>query len=458
MKSEFEELLGIAPIDRLKEIIRGVYGIDSAVDSCIESQLLRENPVALAKQLKKRIQSLKRGSRFISYGESFDFSKSLNALVRDIELLLSSSPQLAFVAADDFMATHQKVFERVDDSGGAVGDSYRQGLHLWLQAASRWREQQADNARTEWPTELYTRHLNNPYGMWDTLIQQSTSLLSEEELRQLAWRFEGESRRALKDDLEEPYNRKLMTASLGMAAVAQALKDVELYERSYLLRSPQPNELQKQSIIEFCLAVGDGEAALRWLDGEWHSRFEADRLRLLDATLAMLGRHDELIDLRRAVYDVTPGFENLQALLQVLPEQEKAQVQHAAVSRALQTSDLEISIATLIALGASDQAAQEVLDHADKLTKVFYGTLSQWASSFANSEHYLAAVICYRVLLEDILNAGRSTAYGHAVRYYKRLAELGTKIPNYHALMNGDDYVSELRRVHGRKASFWREI
>jgi len=222
--------------------------------------------------------------------------------------------------------------------------------------------------------------------------------------------------------------------------------------------SPQPNEMQKLSIIKFCLSANDGQTALKWLETSWSDRFEHERNKFLDQTLAMLGKHTELIQLRRDIYENAPSYLNLQSLLEWLPENEKANILDRAVNMALKHDNISSAIDTLIQLDASDQASEQILQQSDRLQSIFYNHLLHWAESFTQSSHYLAAIACYGTLLEQILDAGRSKAYTHAARYYKKLAELDSRIKVYSPLEDWHSYQALLMQKHGRKASFWNRV
>lgn len=411
----------------------------------------------MAKHIKKRIASVKRSQRYLNYRESEDFSLLLDGILFDTEPLIDKAPKIAFELFDQFMSTHIGTIERADDSGGSIGESYRQGVEFWIQAASQWRAQDA-KCKVDWQKELLTRHHENDYGIWDGLISNSSLLLSEAELKQLAWRFENAIRQALSNGESDGYNYPAAQAAIGLAGIARALSDVQLYERSVLLRSPEPNDLQKKSIIEFCFSINDGHSALKWLQTPWSGRFEYDRQVLLDKTLEILGKFDELIEFRREAYNQVPDFHNLQALLEYLPEADKANVLKHAVDNALQQNNSESIIDTLIHLTAYNQAAEHLLQNHDKLASAFYDELLDWAKAFTQSNHLLAAIACYRILLEQILDAGRAKAYGHAAKYYKKLEELDHGINSYSPLQDRRTYQVHLQEKHGRKSSFWSRV
>ena len=61
----------------------------------------------------------------------------------------------------------------------------------------------------------------------------------------------------------------------------------------------------------------------------------------------------------------------------------------------------------------------------------------------------------YRALLDDILDRGRSPAYGHAARYLAKLGDLSDGDLASAGLIDHDAYRAGLRRSHGRKSGFW---
>lgn len=105
----------------LEDFILDLYLHFPELADRIETLSLTKDPSALSKAIAKRIQSLKRGRRFIDYRSSFAFARDLELIVEDIERgLLDGSPEHAFALADKFLATVEAVLNRVDDSGGVV--------------------------------------------------------------------------------------------------------------------------------------------------------------------------------------------------------------------------------------------------------------------------------------------------------------------------------------------------
>jgi hypothetical protein len=455
MTPELLQLLKAATEEQLKMLVASLYGIDDVVDQRIESVLLTSNPPALARQLNERINTIARSTGYIDYKHVAEFNQTFDILLDDIARTIDVAPKHAFELVDRFMSIHESVYEQVDDSDGDIGAIYAQALEVWLKAARRWRE--SSDCSLDWSTELMARHNDNGYAVWDDLIAGSGELLTKDELMQLSERFEKAFKRARKAPANRGYNAEAATAALGIAEVAKALGDVKMFERSILIDSPKPNELQKQSIIKFCLNVNDGESALQWLQGTWDTRFEDEKLSLLDATYVVLGRHQELLELRRSAYQKCPDHWHLMPLLEILPENEKPAMLDQALANALKIPNLQSRIDTLIACHGITEAKEQIIKHISQLD-VFYGTLLRWAEVFHHAEQRLAEAACYRLLLEDILASGRSKAYHHAEDYYRQLAQLDTGIEDYDPLPPWQEYQAKLRQQHGRKYSFWQRL
>ncbi len=454
LNKDLSDLLLAASPEKMTMLIESVYGMDDTVDNRIESLLLQDNPKELAKLIKKRIQSLKRGSRHIDYRESFAFSLLIEAIVADITPLVEVAPKIACEVLNKFVETHSKVFERCDDSSGVVGECYREASALWLKSAALWRAQD-DKCQLDWPSEVVTRHYGNEYGIWDGVISNSLGLLTHDELKQLAWRFEGEAKRAMQENTQNRFSFAASRSLLGLASVAQALGDIVMYERSTLIMSPKPNDLQKHSLAKFCLQQNDGERALTWLNRPFEVSFRGEGIRLLDEAYVLLGRTPELIELRTEVYERTPNLLNMESLLSILPEKQQDGVRSAALDNAYQSDDFYTSISTLIDLNAMALAAQKVVEQSDKVGATFYGVLVVWAKQFEQSECALAATVCYRYLLDDILQSARSKAYQHGARYYQALARLEEQIQGYEGLIDHGAYQAIIDEKHKRKSSFW---
>ncbi|WP_457670752.1 DUF6880 family protein [Thiolapillus sp.] len=451
----FKEKLADIDADTLRDFIFGLYLQYPELSNKIEALTLANDPVVLTRVLRKRIASLKRGRRFIDYRASFDFARELEAALADIESgLLERSPEHAFDLVDQFLATAESVLNRVDDSGGAVGEVYRQAVLLWLAAAAGWRD-----ANIDWVERIDQLYQQNDYGVLDPLLPNAHLLLTPDQLKQLAWRYENALCRALKSpEQEDKVNFVALHSGVALGQIADALHDPALYERSILIYSPQPNPLQMKSICEKYLQYEQPKSAMRYLNQAWASRFEHDRLELLDKVCVQTGDRKQLKVIRSQLFQSEQSYASFKRYLETLDEDEKEQACRSAIRQAEQGGDILRSADLLLNLGQTERAQSLVLARHQELTECFYDGLLRLAKVFEKADCNLAAAACYRALLLDILVQARSKAYGHGARYFKKLEALAKRIKVFKPLPTHHAYVEQLRSVHGRKKSFWARL
>ncbi len=450
-----KEKLADIDADTLRDYIFDLYLQYPELSDKIEALTLANDPVALTRVLRKRIASLKRGRRFIDYRASFDFARELEAVLADIESgLLERSPEHAFDLIDRFLATAESVLNRVDDSGGAVGEVYRQAVLLWLTAAKGW-----PDANVDWLERIYQLYRQNDYGVLDPLLPNAHLLLTPDQLKQLAWRYENALRKVLKSPEQKgKVNLVALHSGVALGQIADALRDPALYERSVLIRSPQPNNLQMKSICEKYLQYEQPESAMRYLNQAWESRFEHDRLELLDKVCVQMGDRKQLKVIRFRLFQSEQSYASFTRYLDTLDEDEKEKACSSAIKQSEQGSDILRSADLLLNLGQTESAQALVLARHQELAECFYDGLLRLAKAFEKADCNLAATACYRALLLDILAQARSKAYGHGARYYKKLEALAKRIKVFKLLPTHHAYVEQLHSVHGRKKSFWARL
>lgn len=435
----------------LLDLLNTVYGLNDLVDRYIDQAAAKADD-SLKKQLLSQITSIKRGRKFIDYSESIKFSSKLSILLDGLKILLEQHPLEAFEVADKFMASADSIFARADDSSGTISDIYFAGVQLWILAAIEMRK--SGRSQIDWVDRVLYYFNNNDYGIYDGLLPSSAGLLTKTELQQLARRFENETKTALEKTPSSTYNEAAAHAGIGLGSVAKALEDPTLYERSILISSPQPNELQKESLAKFCLTCQQPERALTWLQGDWSLRFAGSRTRLLEACYQQLGQDDKIRELHRGQFRQYPSWETLKPLLAVVDQEEKQDILAKARAQAQALATLQDALTLLLNLEDTTAAADVVEQRHQELCRISYERLLKWAKQF-NNEHPFAAMLCYRALLNDILDQGRSTAYQHAARYFKALLALDERINNYRDHPDAQQHIRLLQDKHWRKHSFW---
>ena len=439
----------------LQSFVIELYQRFPELKDTIETLVLFNDPSALKKAIAKRIQSLKRGRKFIDWRASAGFARDMYSIVEDIESgLLSTSPKHAFELADKFLVTADSVMNRVDDSSGEIGGIYQNAVLLWLTAANAW-----GDLKTDWLERVYQLAKDNDYGVLDLLLPNSHILLNMDQLKQLADCYEAELHQAIKaKDANDKLNWEALKARVALGSVAEALKDPDLYEHSELIASPDPNDQQKKSIVVMYIKFNQLDGALRWLNTEWDSRFEHDRLRLLEQVYEQSGDKAQLRETRQQIYLQNRSYSSFERYLETLDKDEQATARQTAISQAEQGSHIITSADMLFQLGEAERAQHLIVSRHHELEKSYYVHLTSLVKSCEGSGCLLAATACYRALLLDILNRGYSKAYTHAARYFKKLEVMAGEISDYEPLIEHITFINQLETDHGRKRSFWERV
>ncbi len=90
----------------------------------------KSGPEAIAKLIDRRLFWLARAKSFIEWDKARAVADDLRSMTDTITSELSpAAPALAIDRLLRFIATHEQVFERVDDSSGRVQDVYYQAIH-----------------------------------------------------------------------------------------------------------------------------------------------------------------------------------------------------------------------------------------------------------------------------------------------------------------------------------------
>jgi hypothetical protein len=412
-----------------------------------------------AKALQQQITAIRRGKRFIAYGESREVAEAIATIVEDVRIdVLPKDPEKAMVLAEKLICLDQVIFDRADDSDGLIGDELRVACVLWLDAAAAVRATYTEAAK-DWPAAVYALYQSNDYGVREPLLEQGHRLMQEAELRALAARFESDTREALEASKAGRTERhRTFGPSSAMGLVARALRDPRLYEQSILVHSPKPNALQAHNIAEQYLACGEAAGALRWLRGACEESSQFERFDLLDQAYELLGDREQQIKIRTQIYQRSPGIHSYRALEQILPPHERSAFRARACQEAATNPNVASAAELLFALEEPALAEQVIIERSAALDGRNYGVLTALVKTAQAQGRLLAAALIWRALIDAILARGYAKAYGHAARYLIELRALSAKLEDYRGHPRHESYEAALRHAHRRKASFWEQL
>jgi hypothetical protein len=455
----------------LIRLLERVYGIYGDIDEIIESHVAAGEPASesgVTASLEQRIAQLAAEQDFVGLRASYAFSTRLRNLLEDIDVLLcEQNPLEALRLMDEFLQLVEPVLARVDDSGGDVGEVFREAVDQWLNIAAQVRALQPDHL--DWVARVQYYFDNNDYGCLDNVIGHSRQLLTTSELQQLAQQFEAQAVAALQPATSvsdgsaggSSYSFTAARACIGLASVGEALGDIAIYEKSTLLTSPEPNALQMARLVSYAISIGAYERAEYWLA---KPGWDAHRSRHRDLSRKLLlaqGKTDELKRALQRDFEQEPSMDTLYPYWEQAtgPERQRIaeQVDKLAAQRAKTGAQPRESINLLLYVDHGDFAAQQLVAQPACVEGMYYVHLLRWAETFEQRSCALAAAICYRGLLTDLLERGYAKAYRHGARYFHKLLALDKRIQNYNGLSDAQQFIREIQEVHWRKRSFWAE-
>jgi hypothetical protein len=139
-------------------------------------------------------------------------------------------------------------------------------------------------------------------------------------------------------------------------------------------------------------------------------------------------------------------------------EQERIGLQSTIAGKAPLAVNLNDAINMLLLVDNTQLAADTLLARTQELTSQFYTTLTTWVATFEQHQHKLAAILCYRTLLINILEPARSKAYHHGADYFHALLKLDKTQADYQGFANAQAFIRYVQEQQVRKRSFWQQL
>ena len=425
-----------------------------AVQARLERMQLADRPDKLAAAFDKTLSSWRRSTRYYGYREAGEFAHLLEGWLEQVAReLLPKDPPAALALFEAFIEADAAWFDHADDSSGRIGDAVRAACGHWLRAAAH-----CETPREAWPERLLTLYLADQYGARDDLLRHAAVLLDEPAQRALVERLESKLSLALQAcPPGAPPSFEVFRTSGALSLLSESLRDPDVTVRATLRYSPQPNPVQRQSFARAYLEAGRPADALVWLqDSGGH--LDDSRQDLLAEALEQLGRVEESSPIRQGLFERTLSDWHFQRWLQPLGEAARSEAIAHARQLALQHDDLSAAATLLLQLGDADAAEARLLAETARIDGDDYGRLVPLAKALREHEYPRGETAVYRALLHGILDRGNARAYGHAARYWARLAEIAGSDLDLQPLSPHEAFVAEIRTRHKRKSAFWAYV
>jgi hypothetical protein len=410
---------------------------------------------SLAKALAQRIRALARDDRFIEWNEASSFAHEIDQIrAAIVDDLAPRAPPMAADLLADLVHTSDAVFERADDSSGAIGDVYREAVEDWGRVWCRISERQPDTLAA---TVLH-EFRNDDYGIKDGIIAAFADALGERGLKALHGLLQAEIEQL---SVSQPHakggwDHERAVLTRGLAEVADARHDVDAYVEA-VSREAFP-ERQASEVARRMLAAGRPGEALDWLDRAGSGRHEPGHPGEIDlriAALEALGRDAEAQTARWDWFKKTLSFDHFRDYLERIPAAERRHWTDRAIATAEERhQDIASALRFLTRIDETEAAERLVLARAEEIDGHLYFVLRPVAEALAPA-HPLGAVILYRAMTLAVLGAARSKFYRYAARDLLSAGQAAERVTDWHGLPDHAAFLRRLRQEHGRKHSFW---
>lgn len=462
---------------RLAELLIRISARDASVEELLRLELAgAKSPAKAALEVRKQMADIRRSRLFVEWDESPAFANDLDTLHRAIvEHVAGADAMEALDLMWSFMELADSVYERCDDSSGAVGDVF--------EAACEDLGKIARAAKTD-PTLLADRAFaaifNNNYAQYDDLVSILKPALGQEGLAHLKQRvaefsntstvdptnkdFAGTDDSGLDSTSEDKRRERyrLDVASRALRDIADAQGDVDGFIAQYDEETRKLPRIAAE-IAQRLLAAGRAEEALHTLDAssqddpaDWRwGGFEWEDARI-DA-LEALGRADEGQQIRWGCFERSLSMPHLQAYLERLADSDASEAEEKALDHAQTFQGRLAALSFFLSWPALDRASRLVVEHARSLDGNCYEILAPTARALM-SEHPLAATLVFRAMIDFTLGHAKSTRYWYAARDLSKCSGLALDIADFQTHETHEAYEQRLRRDHGRKRSFWNLV
>ena len=425
----------------------------------------KSGPAAIAKLIDRRLSGLARAKSFIEWDKARAFADDLRSLTDTITAELGpADPAMAIDRLLRFIATHEQVFERVDDSSGRIQDVYYQAITATGDLTPSLSAAEADLL----PEKIMIALGETTHGYLADITDIVAPNLTQDSLA----RWDADLKDAITARQVEEAAREAdgwvysMTSQwAGMRqTIASARGDIDLLVE--IEAKKQPHMQDTLGIAAQLLEAGRSIEALDWVRkpgrrvfGAAENDLSLARVSLEARILEVTGDQPGAQALRWRCFEATLSADILRAYLRQLPDFEDVEAEDRALTLALEKAEPEAALHFFLDWPRHDLAAQLIVEHPHRWDGGDWHILPKVAALLEH-DHPLAAAILYRALLDDILDRARSKAYGHGAKYLGKLALLADEVDPARpsGMIDHATYLAKLKKAHPRKSGFWARV
>lgn len=458
--------------DRLSDLLLEVSTGSAEIKRRLRLELSHDlGPAELGRDVRKRLVSLRRSTGFVSWRRRKALTKDLQTQADMITAKIApDDPTLALDLLWQFLDLAPSIFVRTDDSRGDVGEVFRAARDEMPDIAARATTDPKVLAARVWDAVA-----DNGYGVFDGIIGSVAPALGAAGFAHLKALVAAYAAAPLpEDDAHEALqflrnlrgsggnylaDQKARLIRQTLQNIAAAEGDTQAYIAQYSGRD-LTNPVIAAEVAQMHLTEGKAQDALTLLAGAAPDEGGFGQDPWDAAWIASLMALDRLPDAqahRWARFCATLNGEHLRAYLKALPDFEDIAAEDRARALALQFPQMAVALRFLIDWPDHATAAALILSRANELDGNLYPILTMAAEALRD-RHPLAAVVLWRAMIDDTLQHGRATRYGHAADHIADCAAVDAAIVDYAAFATHEAYLAGLRSRHDRKTSFWNRV
>ena len=453
-------------VEKLSQIVLAESEQNAGFRRQVKAALAGQSgPEAIAKLIDRRISGLERAKSFIEWDKARAFRDDLRSLIDTIGTELGPvAPTLAIDRLLRFIATHERVFERVDDSSGYVQDVYYQAIRMVGELCQVLPEPDADLM----PERIMALLGESTHGYLSDLATTVAPHLPQDTLT----RWDGNLKEAIADRKAQEKTCKSDGWFYSITSqwtemrqtIATARGDIDLLVG--LEEKKQPHMQDTLGIAAQLLQAGRASEALDWVRKPRQRRFDdADgdvspvRVSLEARILEALDNKPAAQALRWCCFEAVLSADILREYLKHLPDFEDMEAEERAHALALEKAEPEAALLFFLDWPRLDLAAKLIETHPHGWNGGDWHNLPKVAKLLEH-EYPLAATVLYRALLDDILDRARSKAYSHGAKYLAKLTLLATAADPSRpsGVVDHTTYLARLKKNHPRKSGFWSRV
>lgn len=428
-------------------------------------------PEELARDVQKRLTSIRRSSSFVGWRKRKTLIKDLNTQAAMItQKIAVDAPTLAFDLLWDFIELAPSVYERVDDSRGDVAEVFQSALLQFEDIAPRVVLSPENLAIRVWDALC-----DNRYGEFNGIIPILAQALDNDGLEHLKMLVQAHQKAPIEDtedhaalqflrDLRSSdgnfaVDQKTQLVKSCLQDIATAQGDIDAYIAQYSVRDLKRPRIAA-TVAQLLLDNARPQDALDVLSAANQSGATTGKTQwdaALIAGLLALNRVEDAQQHRWVCFTETLDPQVLRDYLKLLPDFEDIEFEDAAKIHAMQFYDVIAALNFFLEWSDLGSTARLIEARINEVDGDLYHILTPAAETLRD-KHPLAAVLLWRAMINHTLWEGRTSRYGHVVDHLMDCAAADNELADYGTYKTHEQYLNDLRLQHKHKSSFWAKL